>query len=391
MPLISIIVPVYNTEKYLRRCLDSLVNQTFNDIEIIIVNDASQGNCKEIIEEYQKKDNRIKYIEHSENKSLLQARKTGYMNFTGEYVMNVDSDDEIEINTCEEIYKIVSKEDYDFIRFSAKIYSKYDIKRLQQYLSYSLERNVIKYPFIEFLYGKLSHNIWGGVIKKDIIEKSIKYIPDIYLTNCEDLLQFGIITYFCQSIKILNKKLYIYYYGLSDLPKIENLDLAKYEHLCNTTKKALDEIYNFLCKLNVEKIYSYSFLSLLYNNYMYLNQFRDEIYINILNNTFGKDFMQKYNKFLEVSNYNNQYSELLQITNEKLIQYLFSIIMYGKIKIIKIFGIQINLKSHIYYDKPIVISLSSFFNNIFSIKIDDKYFVLKILFIKLSFRLKLKN
>lgn len=84
------------------------------------------------------------------------------MNFTGEYVMNVDSDDEIEINTCEEIYKIVSKEDYDFIRFSAKIYSKYDIKRLQQYLSYSLERNVIKYPFIEFLYGKLSHNIWGG-------------------------------------------------------------------------------------------------------------------------------------------------------------------------------------------------------------------------------------
>ena len=70
---------------------------------------------------------------------------------------------------------------------------------------------------------------------------------------------------------------------------------------------------------------------------MYLNQFRDEIYINILNNTFGKDFMQKYNKFLEVSNYNNQYCELLQITNEKLIQYLFSIIMYGKIKIIKIF------------------------------------------------------
>ena len=210
-------------------------------------------------------------------------------------------------------------------------------------------------------------------------------------TSCEDLLQFGIITYFCQSIKILNKKLYIYYYGLSDLPKIENLDLAKYEHLCNTTKKALDEIYNFLCKLNVEKIYSYSFLSLLYNNYMYLNQFRDEIYINILNNTFGKDFMQKYNKFLEVSNYNNQYCELLQITNEKLIQYLFSIIMYGKIKIIKIFGIQINLKSNIYYDKPIVISLSSFFNNIFSIKIDDKYFVLKILFIKLSFRLKLKN
>ena len=162
MPLISIIVPVYNTEKYLPRCLDSLVGQTFKDIEIIIVNDASQGNCREIVGEYQKNDNRIKYIEHNENKSLLQARKTGYMNFTGEYVINVDSDDEIDINTCEEIYKIVSKEDYDFIRFFAKIYSKYDTKDLEQYLLYSSKSNIIKYPFIEFLEGKLSHNMGGG-------------------------------------------------------------------------------------------------------------------------------------------------------------------------------------------------------------------------------------
>ena len=84
MPLISIIVPVYNTEKYLRRCLDSLVNQTFNDIEIIIVNDCSQGNCKEIIEEYKEKDNRIKYIEHSENKGTLIARKTGSIEAEGD-------------------------------------------------------------------------------------------------------------------------------------------------------------------------------------------------------------------------------------------------------------------------------------------------------------------
>ena len=117
MPLISIIVPVYNTEKYLRRCLDSLVNQTFNDIEIIIVNDCSQGNCKEIIEEYQKKDNRIKYIEHSENKSLLQARKTGNIASTGKYIMYVDSDDELDINTCKELHKIVYKRDYDVIFF----------------------------------------------------------------------------------------------------------------------------------------------------------------------------------------------------------------------------------------------------------------------------------
>ena len=69
------------------------------------------------------------------------------------------------------------------------------------------------------------------------------------------------------------------------MPKIENLYLAKYEHLCNTTKRFLTKSIILLCKLNVEKIYSYSFLSLLYNNYRHLSQFRDEIYINILNNT----------------------------------------------------------------------------------------------------------
>ena len=166
------------------------------------------------------------------------------------------------------------------------------------------------------------------------------------------------------------------------------MDLAKYSHLCKTSKIALDEIYNFLCKLNVEKIYGYSFQSLLYSRYNFLSQFKDDNYVNILNDTFGKDFMQRYEKFQEIYNYNNQYYKLLQIINEKLIQYSFSIIIYGKTKIIKIFGIQINLKTKKYYNKPIVISLNNIFNNIFSIKIDDKYFVLKILFIKFSFKLK---
>ena len=162
MPLISIIVPVYNTEKYLRRCLDSLVNQTFNDIEIIIVNDCSQGNCKEIIEEYQKKDNRIKYIEHSENKGTLIARKTGSIEAEGDYITYVDSDDELDINTCKELHKIVSKEDYDFIRFGTKINSQYDVEGLILRLSPANDISVGKYPFIKLLETILNHNVWGG-------------------------------------------------------------------------------------------------------------------------------------------------------------------------------------------------------------------------------------
>ncbi|WP_143277871.1 glycosyltransferase family 2 protein, partial [Brachyspira sp. G79] len=75
IPFFSIIIPVYNTEKYLKKCLDSVINQTFKDIEIIIVNDHSPKNCDEIVSQY--KDERIVYIKHEVNKGLLLARKTG--------------------------------------------------------------------------------------------------------------------------------------------------------------------------------------------------------------------------------------------------------------------------------------------------------------------------
>ena len=389
MPLISIIVPVYNTEKYLRRCLDSLVNQTFNDIEIIIVNDCSQGNCKEIIEEYQKKDNRIKYIEHSENKGTLIARKTGSIESEGDYITYVDSDDELDINTCKELHKIVSKEDYDFIRFGTKINSQYDVEGLILRLSPANDISVGKYPFIKLLETILNHNVWGGGVKKEIVKKSIPYIPDIRLNNAEDLLQCAITLYFCKTYKILNKKLYIYNYDVGASPKVDDLEINKYKFLCETVKISLDEIYNFLCKLNIEKIYGYSFSKLCYHHYNYLNQVKDKDYKNILSDTFSKDFIEGYETFKEISDYNGIEYKSLENLNEKLIPYFFSIIIFKKYTNIRIFGIKISLKNKRYYNKPIVISFNNLLKNIFSIKIDKKYFVLKILFIRIAFKKKI--
>ena len=118
MPLISIIVSVYNTEKYLRRCLDSLVNQTFNDIEIIIVNDASQGNCKEIIEEYQKKDNRIKYIKHKENMGDGAARMTGLKEAKGYSVLFADGDDYMSLDLIEIAISEMIKNNVDIVCYN---------------------------------------------------------------------------------------------------------------------------------------------------------------------------------------------------------------------------------------------------------------------------------
>lgn len=384
MPLISIIVPVYNTEKYLRQCLDSLVNQTFNDIEIIVVNDASKGNCKEIVEEYQDKDNRIRYIEHNENKGTLIARNSGSIAADGNYITYVDSDDELDINTCKEIYKIVSQKDYDIITFSIKVYSKYDVEDLELWVLQ--ERNIIKYPFIELLEGRFYHNVAGNFFKKEIIKKSIPYIPNINLTNSEDLLQYAINIYFCKSYKTLNKKLYIYHYDIGASYKIENLEINKYKFLCQTVKISLDEIYNFLCKLNVEKIYGYSFSKLSYNHYNYLNQVKDKIYQNILNDTFGKDFVEGYESFKDLSDYNRMYYKSLQLINEKLIPYFFSIIIFDKYTNIRIFGIKINIKNKRYYSKPIVITFNNLLKNIFSISANQNGIFLK--FVGLRFYIK---
>ena len=93
MPKVSVIIPIYNTEKYLRKCLDSVCNQTLSDIEIICVNDCSTDNSLEILEEYASKDNRIKLIDFKENKGAAVARNAGIDEAKGEYIGFVDSDD----------------------------------------------------------------------------------------------------------------------------------------------------------------------------------------------------------------------------------------------------------------------------------------------------------
>lgn len=111
---VSVIVPVYNVEEYLEKCLESLVNQTLKDIEIIIINDGSPDNSQEIIDKYQKKYKNIKaYLK--ENGGLSDARNYGIKNANGEYLSFVDSDDYIDTTMLEKMYKLAKKENLDLV------------------------------------------------------------------------------------------------------------------------------------------------------------------------------------------------------------------------------------------------------------------------------------
>lgn len=111
---LSVIVPVYNVEHYLRRCIDSIINQTYKNLEIILVDDGSQDHCGHICDEYAKRDSRIKVI-HQKNGGLSAARNTGMDIATGDYIAFVDSDDYISLNMYQNMIHILEDKDLDIV------------------------------------------------------------------------------------------------------------------------------------------------------------------------------------------------------------------------------------------------------------------------------------
>ena len=122
MPKVSVIVPVYNVEKYLRQCLDSLVNQTLTDIEIICINDGSTDGSLAILEDYASKDKRIRLISQ-ENQGQGVARNRGIELSSGEYIGFVDPDDWVELNTYEELYSKAKEQSLDIVEYTYKEYN----------------------------------------------------------------------------------------------------------------------------------------------------------------------------------------------------------------------------------------------------------------------------
>ena len=115
--MISIIVPIYNVSAYLSACIESIQCQSFQDIEIFLVDDGSTDGCFEICEEYKQQDSRIRVI-HKANGGLVSARKAGIRAASGDYIAFVDGDDWIEPDMYERMYKVITEQDVDIVMCS---------------------------------------------------------------------------------------------------------------------------------------------------------------------------------------------------------------------------------------------------------------------------------
>ena len=178
---VSIIVAAYNIENYIGRCIESLIKQTFKDIEIIIVNDGSTDATLKRIKDKANEDSRISVI-NQENKGLIEARKIGLANAKGKYILFVDGDDWLEVNTIEKLYFNATEINADIVLYNS-IWAD-DDGIVKKQITYSQEES-FKDDYIKmFLLGKLSVNIWSKFIKKEFLqgiefESNISYGEDL--------------------------------------------------------------------------------------------------------------------------------------------------------------------------------------------------------------------
>ena len=169
MSLVSIIVPIYNVEQYLRECIDSIIKQTYKNLEIILVDDGSPDNCGQICDEYAKKDDRIKVI-HKENGGLSSARNAGLDIATGEYISFIDSDDYVSNNFIEELYSLCIKCDADiaecdFVKFTDKIEVQKKDKVIEKYSTIEMQEQIYTENYIKTIV------VWNKLYKKYLYEK----------------------------------------------------------------------------------------------------------------------------------------------------------------------------------------------------------------------------
>lgn len=254
-PLISVIVPVYNVEKYLNRCIDSILNQTFKQIEIILVNDGSTDNSGDICDEYAKLDNRIIVI-HKKNNGVSSARNRGIDVATGNWITFLDSDDYIEKEMYETLYKTAIKEEVDVCACFFK-YLTLDNRMLFKPTQEQLDVEG-KYKSVEFFNLIYKDSYLNGIcvspgnkIYKKKLFNNLKFKTDIY----EDDELFNRMYLQNINVFVLNKAFYVYVQNPNSLTNknfgeknLVFIDIL-YERLNLLRKKKIYELYYHTVKL----------------------------------------------------------------------------------------------------------------------------------------------
>ncbi len=250
MPKISVIVPVYNVEKYLSRCIDSILNQSYADFELLLINDGSTDNSASICNEYEKKDSRIRVF-HKENGGVSTARNLGIENAKGRWICFIDSDDWIE----KEYFNAFNVDSFSINTLKIQLYKQYN-ENLNGYTnlfddnikSIVTSNDIEKYNIFSFTAP------WCKLYCLDLIKiNSIRFNPNISLG--EDGLFFYEYLKYIDSIDIIEKYLYVYSVGTQNSLTMKYHELSKVLYYLNRKSKYVLLLYS---KFGLSDKYLYS-------------------------------------------------------------------------------------------------------------------------------------
>lgn len=268
--LILIVLPIYNVEKYLTKCIETVINQTYKNIEVILVDDGSTDSSSKICDEFKKKDGRIKVI-HKKNGGLSDARNIGLEIAKGKYVGFIDSDDYIEKNMFEILYNKIIKYDADVVKCE---YAYNNSNIANGTLNIKEDKFIKKEEFEPLFYDKFFvdmnvHNLWDQMFKKELIVdclsyintditmgddleiniqlfkniRNILFIPDVlyhYSYNCDSISNNSKIVNIKKKIVDITKS---YYHAYESIEEYNVKDKIRYKQ--GVLKKLLDEVNNY--------------------------------------------------------------------------------------------------------------------------------------------------
>lgn len=302
MPKVSIVIPVYNVEPYLKQALDSVVNQTLTDIEIICIDDCSTDGSYEILQEYAKKDNRFVILHHMVNQGLGITRNNGIKKVTANYTMFLDPDDWLELDACEKAYNQISINDDDVVFFNSQTcdengnFVSVD-KRLAPYKRYfdgqSFSLKKIKDNFI---LNKIA--CWTRIYNTEFLRKNNIYFPEA--RRAEDI-PFSIKLYLnAGKVSVINSIL-INYRKPKKYSSKKNLQNTKYVY--NMLKESYELIINAPDNKYILNHYLVYLIKLCINRY---TRHKINLYQN----------WQTYKKSREILKYINQKHDIREFQNK---------------------------------------------------------------------------
>ena len=207
MDLVTVIVPVYNVEKYLRRCLDSIINQTYKNIEIILIDDGSTDSSGKICNDYFLKDSRI-IVEHIRNGGVSNARNVGIRMAKGEYIIFIDTDDYIKCNYIERLYKKIIEYNSDIVISNAIDFTDAGVKKTKKKINKDIcfnKEKILKELFREKYF---TSTCWGNIYKTNLV-KQVMFSRKMKIA--EDLKFLFDIFKISSKVTVIPDRLYYYY------------------------------------------------------------------------------------------------------------------------------------------------------------------------------------